>query len=136
MPFSHDALALIARASRGIPRLVNCICDNALLLAYASEKRVIGPSQIYSVLRDLDLGENPVTAVRAEATAGKRLRLRDLDKPAKGSELPRIGGAAANGAAEGAGLGNEEPVPQKPDLATWAEEMNVSSARTRRLKNE
>jgi type II secretory pathway predicted ATPase ExeA len=57
-PFTIDAIDLIARASRGIPRLVNSICDNALLLAYASEDLIINTSHISQVLNDLDLS-NP-----------------------------------------------------------------------------
>jgi len=36
LPFSVEAISLIAGGARGIPRLVNAICDNALLLAHAA----------------------------------------------------------------------------------------------------
>lgn len=77
-PFSQEATALITRASKGIPRLVNSICDNVLLLCYAGGERQVGVGHVYQVLRDLDLSDVP-TPVRS---AGKRLRLSDLERPA------------------------------------------------------
>lgn len=63
MPFKDGAIALIAAASRGIPRVINCICDNALLLAYAGQETSIGTAHIEHVLRDFDLPA-PGTATR------------------------------------------------------------------------
>ena len=41
--FTLDALQEIAHYSKGFPRLINILCDNALLIAYAtSQKRVTG----------------------------------------------------------------------------------------------
>jgi general secretion pathway protein A len=54
-PFTADAVALIAQWSRGIPRLVNSICDNALLLAYSQQSRAVRADEILEVARDLDL---------------------------------------------------------------------------------
>lgn len=76
-PFSTEAIALVAKASKGIPRLVNSICDNALLLAYAGGERQIGVGHLYQVLRDLDLGDVPAPV----RNTGKRLRLSDLERP-------------------------------------------------------
>ena len=55
LPFSAEAISLVARASRGIPRLVNSICDNVLLLAHAGGDSRITVDQVRQVLRDLDL---------------------------------------------------------------------------------
>ena len=52
---SADAISLIAGDSRGIPRLVNSICDNALLLAHAGGDSWITVDRVRQVLRDLDL---------------------------------------------------------------------------------
>lgn len=56
LPFVQPAIALIARASKGIPRLVNSICDNCLLLAYAGGEPRIGVGHVQQVIRDFDLG--------------------------------------------------------------------------------
>ena len=45
--------------SRGIPRLINVICDNALLTAYASEVNTVTPDIIRAVGLDLELGIRP-----------------------------------------------------------------------------
>ena len=54
-PFSEEAVSLIALKSMGIPRLVNAICDNALLFAFGAGTNTIGPRLIGEVVRDLDL---------------------------------------------------------------------------------
>jgi type II secretory pathway predicted ATPase ExeA len=53
--FSSDALALIARSSEGIPRVINNLCFNALSLGYALGKRTINSAIVREVLADLDL---------------------------------------------------------------------------------
>ena len=53
--FTRASLEMIAFYSRGIPRLVNIICDNALLIAYASSKRKVSAQIIEEVARDLQL---------------------------------------------------------------------------------
>ena len=55
IPFSAEAISLVAGASHGIPRLVNSICDNALLIAHAGGDSWITVDQVRQVLRDLDL---------------------------------------------------------------------------------
>ncbi|MBP6824205.1 MAG: AAA family ATPase, partial [Acidobacteria bacterium] len=53
--FTADAVALIYRASEGIPRLINNICDNALLSGYAANTRTINAEIISEVAESLDL---------------------------------------------------------------------------------
>ncbi len=53
--FTADAVAMIYRASEGIPRLVNNICDNALLNGYAVGARTITAEIIAEVAEALDL---------------------------------------------------------------------------------
>jgi len=50
--FRPDALALIHAASRGIPRLVNQLCDYALVYAYAEELAEVGADVVREVLAD------------------------------------------------------------------------------------
>lgn len=52
--FSAGAIDLIWHSSRGIPRLINTICDFMLLLAFAEEKRTITLELVQAVLVDLD----------------------------------------------------------------------------------
>jgi hypothetical protein len=48
-------VAAVATYSRGIPRLINIICDNALLIAYATSARQISAEVIKEVANDLRL---------------------------------------------------------------------------------
>ncbi|HSE88316.1 MAG TPA: AAA family ATPase [Candidatus Binatia bacterium] len=54
--FHRDALQQIAFYSNGIPRLINIICDNALLCAYARSQKIVTADMIKEVARDLGLG--------------------------------------------------------------------------------
>jgi len=51
--FSPSALALVHRHARGVPRLVNLLCDRALLLGYAEGARQIGRGIVTSVAREV-----------------------------------------------------------------------------------
>lgn len=67
-PFTREAISTIAANSRGIPRLVNAICDNALLTAYGESKPLITADHIRQVLRDLDFGDvAPAASVQKSA---------------------------------------------------------------------
>lgn len=58
-PFQAEAMRSIVQYSHGIPRLVNVLCDNALMLAYGEGNHLIGTAQIGEAARDLDLlGQN------------------------------------------------------------------------------
>lgn len=51
--FAPDALAEIYQASDGIPRLINVLCDNALLVGYALGVHRIDRAIICEVLKDM-----------------------------------------------------------------------------------
>jgi general secretion pathway protein A len=53
--FSPDAVRQITIYSRGIPRLVNIICDNGLLTAYARDQKNVSAEMIKEVASDLRL---------------------------------------------------------------------------------
>ncbi len=54
--FNKKALYLIWKRSQGIPRLINHICDNALLIGYSLKANTIGPDIIKEVIDDMDAG--------------------------------------------------------------------------------
>jgi general secretion pathway protein A len=54
--FTMSALERLYRYSKGIPRLINIVCDNALLAGYAADQRVIGPKIIGDVISNLEGG--------------------------------------------------------------------------------
>jgi hypothetical protein len=53
--FTREAVISIFEHSRGIPRTINVICDNALVTGYATDRRLIDADIIFDVCRDFDL---------------------------------------------------------------------------------
>jgi general secretion pathway protein A len=65
-PFSAAAVEQVLRASKGIPRLINSICDNALLVAFANQSSVVEAAHVIEAATDLDqLAEPERPAVSA-----------------------------------------------------------------------
>ncbi len=57
--FEAKVIDRIAFYSKGIPRLINVICDNALLIAYGASKRKVSDEIIEEVASDLQLSVPP-----------------------------------------------------------------------------
>jgi general secretion pathway protein A len=53
--FPPDAIVRIHRHSRGIPRLINTVCENALITAYARQSRSVTPDIIEDIATDFRL---------------------------------------------------------------------------------
>lgn len=53
--FSPEAVGLIAARSRGIPRIVNNYCFNALSLAFALKKTTVDTDVVHEVANDLEI---------------------------------------------------------------------------------
>jgi len=53
--FPQATVQRIAWYSQGIPRRINIICDNALLLAYAASQKTVTTAMIEEVVKDLQL---------------------------------------------------------------------------------
>jgi len=54
-PFSSEVVTLIARHSRGIPRLINTICDNAIMQALREQASLVSVKHIVEASASLDL---------------------------------------------------------------------------------
>jgi general secretion pathway protein A len=67
--FTSEALREIAGYSRGIPRLINILCDNALLTAYAMAVKKISAEVIGEVAHDLLLDAEGQVASGNQLTA-------------------------------------------------------------------
>jgi type II secretory pathway predicted ATPase ExeA len=73
--FSPEAVQAIHRASRGIPRIINLICEHSLIIGYVDQLRVIPAAVIANVARDLDLETQPFvlsTASQSGFSSGSR----------------------------------------------------------------
>jgi type II secretory pathway predicted ATPase ExeA len=53
--FEPDSIPAIAEHSKGIPRLINALCDNALLEAYLRKQDRIASALVHEVAKDLKL---------------------------------------------------------------------------------
>jgi general secretion pathway protein A len=55
--FTDDAIGMIHERSRGIPRLISVIADNALVTGFALDYRPVDRDVIFEVCRDFDFGD-------------------------------------------------------------------------------
>lgn len=84
--FMPDAIEAIYAYSRGIPRLINILCDTALVYGYADGLKTIGRDVIQSVIQERDVGG-----------------FRDFTETAgKESSLPEGGGSGSDAVEEAA----------------------------------
>ena len=105
LPFRPEAIQLIARASCGIPRVMNAISDNALLQAFAGGAAVVAEEPVRAACRDLDLFLDPpppsaaappvappaaakIPAVGDEHSLARALQANTPAAPANGYLLP------------------------------------------------
>lgn len=58
--FPMETISEVHRHSRGIPRLINTVCENALINAYAHQLRSVSPEIIQEVAYDLRLNVQTV----------------------------------------------------------------------------
>jgi type II secretory pathway predicted ATPase ExeA len=63
--FTREAVLLIHEYSRGIPRTMNVIADNALLGGLAAQQQPVGMQLVRDVCRDFDIAAPPPTPARA-----------------------------------------------------------------------
>jgi general secretion pathway protein A len=61
--FSRDAVMAVHERSRGIPRMINVICENALLTGYAADERPIREAIVLEVCREFNL-DSPAAVLR------------------------------------------------------------------------
>lgn len=68
--FTKEVLALVCGYSKGIPRMINTLCDNALLIGYGLSKKRIDGAIVREVLKDMgevSLPAGEVASPHAEA---------------------------------------------------------------------
>jgi len=108
--FTDGALKEIVRNAKGIPRVINVLCDNCLISAFGYGKKKVGSEVVREILRDFGM-KKPLfarwqwgVAVAALIAAGTGLGLyqRVLPLPATHPHLPAARVAAA------------QPVPAEP----------------------
>jgi general secretion pathway protein A len=82
--FTPEAFDVVFKHSGGVPRVVNTICDSAMVYGYAQQKTVIDGDVVTEVIQDrertgipflprFNVQEEPITAERHGAPAGPSL---------------------------------------------------------------
>jgi general secretion pathway protein A len=100
--FTQEAVDLIYDASRGIPRTISVICDNALVAGFAVGEKVVDRDIVLEVCQDFDLVPEP----RVEFT---RLPIRpDAAPDSEGGQFRVLAGRPAA----------EQPAPAQRVVAT------------------
>jgi general secretion pathway protein A len=108
IPFTEDSIGSIMQYSQGIPRVINAICDNALLLAFAEGKSPVQANHVWEACASLDLVK-PVRPAEATAPAA----------PAK----PLLPGTVPAAAILGS---YREPAPPQSFFAKWAGRLGLA----------
>ena len=133
-PFTEEAIEHIARWSQGIPRLINAICDNALVEAFADETRIVQVRHVDTAAADLRLIEKHGASPKAEteaadhpvaAPAGTAAKTHSAVAAAQTAAVPSHSApAAVNGTAAAVAVNGVEAEPQVPRrrslLFRWA----------------
>jgi general secretion pathway protein A len=70
--FSEAALREIHRRTGGVPRLVNQLCDRALLAGYAARAAQIGPALVRAAAREIPDAQRPRSSTPAARSGGPR----------------------------------------------------------------
>jgi general secretion pathway protein A len=93
--FTPEAIARITAHAGGIPRIVNSLCDHALLIGYADQQRRLDGRIVDEAIRYLESGETPESR---RAPGAPRANVRP---PSRAGRVPRwavVSGAVAAGA--------------------------------------
>jgi general secretion pathway protein A len=69
LTFTRDAVMAIHEAARGLPRIINVLCDNALVTGFATNVRPVGAAIIAEVCADFDLRRSRPAAATAVSSA-------------------------------------------------------------------
>jgi type II secretory pathway predicted ATPase ExeA len=62
--FPPESILAIHRASQGIPRIINLVCEHLLIVGYVAQVRSIPPAAVEEVIRDLGLEFEPMSMRR------------------------------------------------------------------------
>jgi general secretion pathway protein A len=95
-PFSQEAIDTVAAVSAGIPRIVNSVCDNALILAYGMGDPLVTAMHVRQAAVELDLlRENQPAGklssdVASQAPANSATRVPALGLPQPVSSLSEL----------------------------------------------
>ena len=100
--FSEDAVAAVFRYSGGLPRIINLLCDTALVYGYAENRATLDAELVHAVARERQASSVP-PALRLAAVA-----------PPVTDPVERARDVAVMPAATPEAAGSPPPVPEEP----------------------
>ncbi|MHB8453636.1 MAG: ExeA family protein [Acidiferrobacterales bacterium] len=80
--FDDEACNAVFRYSNGTPRLINLLCDSALVYAYAEHRSSVDASVVHAVMRDRE--SHGALLQFASQSPGEPLQAADLPAPSEG----------------------------------------------------
>jgi type II secretory pathway predicted ATPase ExeA len=119
--FTREAVMLIHQHSRGIPRTISVICDNALLTALGLGRQRVDSQIVLEVARDFDLGVTRRDLMVAEPEEARAVPAEMFDETP--ADVFSIGAADA---------GQESPTASVEHEQTLVDEPPMFATRTRR----
>jgi type II secretory pathway predicted ATPase ExeA/outer membrane protein OmpA-like peptidoglycan-associated protein len=81
--FNPDAITAIQDYSKGFPRAINIICDNALMIGFGSESKTVTADMVLSAANELPIVDDPVYKPRKKPSGVSRTK----DLPAEDAIL-------------------------------------------------
>jgi len=79
--FSLEALDLVHQYSRGIPRIINLLCEHALIVAYVEQARQVSASMVEGVAVELELETTPFLISTSAMSGGTSSGLNEDASP-------------------------------------------------------
>ena len=92
--FTREAVEMVHAASGGIPRVINVICDNALIGGFASQVKPVSRALVEEICRDFDVrnvANSQAASVAPEmmATSGSAVSVGTQDQDGTKSDAPQ-----------------------------------------------
>lgn len=128
--FTLEAIETIYERSRGIPRTISVICDNALIAGFAAGERLVGRETIVEVCGDLDL---PAASPRVEFARMSVASPWAADTDGKTPDPGKRSGAPVSGARPERPSQAGEPRTNSPQASSTGGELFQTFTDRRRL---
>ena len=114
--FDRGAVDAVFTYAGGVPRMINIVCDRALVAGYGDNSRRIGKALILETVQDIEGAEfrPPVVAASSDAAPPRAIEVRDAAPPTPASAAtPEATHAEAQVAPESADVGQPAPDPER-----------------------
>jgi len=124
--FMPDAIDMICRVSKGIPRNINSLCFQALSIGFATESRTIGSEIMWEVAADVDpsrrAGNRPHVSAATRAVAVRAQEPAPIPAPAPAAARPTVapGPAAPSFRPRPAPVRTRSQMPTTSIFESWA----------------